>query len=92
MATTGYRGIYRNQTANSERLYESGSLYKNSNNNSERNTNSGALFRSSAGNPGGRPDSNDGIGQEAPLGDGFHALAICCLAYGVIKLASKKGH
>jgi len=41
----------------------------------------GGFFRSSTEtDPGGRPGSGGGIGQEAPLGDGWPVVIACCVA------------
>jgi len=37
------------------------------------------------GGPGGRPDSGEGIGQEAPLGDGRLVLFACCSVWVIIR-------
>ena len=44
------------------------------------------FFRdSSADNPGSRPDSGGGIGQEAPVGDGLFTLIACCAGLVIVK-------
>ena len=84
--TIGYAGIFKEWpdefSGNYGANYDSNSSY------SEEITNDyyGGFFRSStADNPGGRPDSGDGIGQEAPIGNGLPVIVVCCLFLVVVK-------
>ena len=50
----------------------------------------GGFFRSSTeSDPGGRPGSGGGIGQEAPLGDGWPVVIACCVALILLRLFDK---
>jgi hypothetical protein len=86
---TGYAGIYRSESANDGQY--GGGLYENSYNTSVgENSGYGGIYRSSADDPGDRPGSGGGIGQNAPLGDGVRSIVVCCLIYGLVKIINKK--
>jgi len=92
-ATSSYVGF---SMGNSELKYKeetsvsSGGFFKSNDNYSSGETfgNEGGFFRNSteANGPGGRPGSGDGIGQEAPIGDGLFVLTICCTCLIIAKL------
>ena len=87
-----YAGIYSTPSSSSESSGSGGGgFYSNQSNNSGGDSGAGALFRSSTNDPGGRPGGGDGIGQEAPLGNGLRTLIICAFIYGVVKISSRKG-
>jgi len=50
--------------------------------------NYGGLFRAS--DPGGRPGNGDGIGQQAPLGDGLKILLILCFFFLLYEFSTNK--
>ena len=52
--------------------------------------NGAGFFRNSNSGPGGRPGDGEGIGQEAPLGDGLNALVACCVLFGFVKIYNDK--
>jgi len=88
--TIGYAGIFKEWpdefSGNNGANYDSNSSY------SEETTNeyySGFFRSSTADNPGGRPDSGDGIGQEAPIGNGLPVLVACCLITAVVKYSQR---
>ena len=85
-----YAGIYRDSATNSERSSGYEVLYGKKPCNSEENSGGYGLFRSSDSDPGDRPESGDGIGQEAPLGDMLFFLSICCSIYVIVKFTSRK--
>ena len=85
-----YAGIYRDSATNSEGSSGYGIFYVSNTGNSEENSCAGGLFRSSESDPGDRPGSGDGIGQEAPLGDMLYFLSICCSIYVIVKFSSRK--
>jgi len=60
--------------------------------NSVENSDSGGLFRSEEGpgSPGGRPQIKDGIGEEAPVGDGLPVLLLGCILLGTVKIYKKE--
>ena len=88
---TSYAGIYRDNTPDNSGSSGYGALFGNSNSsNPGGDSDSGGLFRSSNVDPGDRPGNGDGIGQQAPIGNGVRTLAVCCLIYGIVKLSSKK--
>jgi len=60
--------------------------------NSNENAGSSGLFKDTATGPGGRPVNGEGIGQEAPLGNGLNVLIACSVIYGIVlffKMKSK---
>ena len=76
---------------------KAGALYSNNNINlpgKEVSEDYGGFFRNStADNPGGRPGTGGGIGQEgeeAPLKDGLSVLLACCFAMIVVKSFQKE--
>ena len=89
-----YAGLFDNQPEAGNSSGSTGGFFNNNTGYSGEATSDdyGGFFRSSeADDPGGRPGGGDGIGQEAPLGNGFFILSICCSIYGIIKLSSRKG-
>ena len=49
------------------------------------------FFRNPNNNgPGDRPGDGEGIGQEAPLGDGINAIITCCVIFGFVKIYNEK--
>lgn len=91
---TSYAGIYRSQPEDNKRY--SGGIYSNpspSANSSEKDSSFG-IFRSSPTNPGDRPGSGGGIGQEdkgdAPLGDGIVLLTAGCVLLIIVKVVVMK--
>jgi len=54
----------------------------------------GGFFRDSSdpSDPGTRPGTGEGIGQEAPLHDGLHVLIACCVVFLFIKIYNEKRH
>ena len=56
--------------------------------NQKTDNSSNGFFRADPPGPGDRPGPGEGIGQEAPVGDGFHILITCCLVFGLVKLYS----
>jgi len=66
-------------------------VFGNSSRNSEDDNSSSGFFRSpDSGSLDDRPGNGDGIGQEAPLGDGLPVFIICCSVLGVVKLVQMK--
>jgi hypothetical protein len=86
---SGYAGIYRSESTNSEQ-YSSGGVYVNSYSTGVEETSGSGIYKTSADNPDDRPGSGGAIGQEAPLGDGLRVLTVCCVIYGVVKIVNKK--
>ena len=83
---TSYAGFFTNQP-------ETNDSYSSSNNYSggEANEGNSGFFRSSsADNPGGRPGNGDGIGQDAPVGDGIPVVLACCIALVLLKFFDGK--
>ena len=88
---TSDAGIYnrtdngKTSTGNGKTSGQSGALYKTPAVDSKENFDSNALFKI-PGDPGTRPDSEDGIGVEAPLSDGLPVLIACCLGLIIMKV------
>jgi len=89
-ATASYTGLYK---SGAEENY-AGGIYSNRSGNSEEEDSGFGIFRSSEPDPGGRPGSGGGIGQEdgkdVPSGDGLMVLIACSLLLIVGKLLAKK--
>ena len=85
MTTTSYAQIFKEQDSNPSVSTE------NSTSSSEVNDSQVGFFRSSTADPpGDRPGNGEGIGQQAPLGDGLHILIAFCMFFGVIKYYSRR--
>ena len=96
-ATSSYVGFSMGNSGlkyKEETSVSSGGFFKNKDNYSSGETfgNEGGFFRNStkADGPGGRPDSGDGIGQEAPIKDGLYVLLACCFVLGSVKFFVEK--
>ena len=90
--TASYAGIYKNRAAE-DKSY-SGGIYGNRSGNAEEKDWGSGIYRSSDPDPGGRPGSGGGIGQEdgdnAPLGDGLSILLACSALLVIAKAIAKK--
>ena len=93
---TSYAGFFKDQPETNNSSGNSGS-HSNSRISHTGETNSenySGFFGSPSGadplDPGGRPESGDGIGQDAPLGDGLSVLFVCCVALVLVKIYRHK--
>jgi len=83
-SAAGYAQIYGNANSNSGALYSESS--SSSTTRESDASSGGALYRiDSSNSPGDRPEIGEGIGQEAPLGEGLTVLLVCCLGYIIMK-------
>jgi len=79
---TSYAGFFNQSETNDSYSSSSNNTYSRG----ESSEDYGGFFRSSsAGNPGNRPGNGDGIGQDAPVGDGIPVIIACCIALGLLK-------
>jgi len=72
-----------NQTSSTQIAYSQENVESN-----EGDTNNSGLFRSNPELE--RPHNGEGIGQEAPVGDGFNVLIFCGIIFGVIAFSKAK--
>ena len=90
--TASYAGLYKSRTAGDNSY--SGGIYSNPSANAEEKDWGSGIYRSSDPDPGGRPDSGGGIGQEdgddAPLGDGLIVFVACSALLVITKGFAKK--
>jgi len=86
-----YATIYTSQAEGDESY---GGIYSNHSVDAEENDSGFGLYRSSDPDPGGRPGSGGGIGQEdvedVPSGDGLTVLIACSVLLIVVKLLAKQ--
>ena len=88
-----YAGIFYSQPETENSSGSSGGFFNNNTGYSGESTSEdyGGFFRSpSMSDPGGRPGSGDGIGQNAPLGDGWPVIIACCIALICLRLFDRK--
>ncbi|MCL1937646.1 MAG: hypothetical protein FWF52_04530 [Candidatus Azobacteroides sp.] len=84
--TVSYAGMYVHQTTVNDRV---DTRKESSSSNSEEDSGY-ALFRTSSTHLPGRPDTGNGVGQGAPIGDGVTMLTACCLLFVVVKLLDQR--
>jgi len=77
---TGQAQIFQNQETTSENIT---GLYSNPSDNSDIIDDSNGLFRSNP-DPGSRPGRGEGIGQEAPLGNGLNVIIAWSILFALI--------
>jgi hypothetical protein len=91
-AATSHAGIYGRQTKTEETAAQHSSLYGNSDGVSSGS--SAGLYRSPGDSnlpdPGDRPGTGEGIGQETPIDDGLYVLIACCIFFVLVKTFRKK--
>jgi hypothetical protein len=97
---TSYARLYSRQTKTEESAVQRSSLYDHTRGSSYGNSdelfsgNTGGLFRSPADDdsldPGDRPGTGEGIGQETPISDGLYLLIACCIFFALVETFRKK--
>jgi len=78
---TGHAQVFQNQETTSE---NTAGFFNNPSDNQGVNDDSGGLFRSDASSPGSRPGRGEGIGQEAPLGNGLNVYIAWVILFALI--------
>jgi len=82
---TTYAQIFKEQDSSSYTTVSG-----NSSSTYEVDDNQGGFFRSSTADPpGDRPGNGEGIGQQAPIGEGLQILVAFCMFFGGIKYYSR---
>jgi len=99
-AAVNHASVFEKEKMDGSKLPDTGSLYGNSSGNSIKSSDSvgdseesfgGGLFRSDH-NPGSRPGIGEGIGEEAPIGNGLHVLVILSVLLGIVKIFRNKSN
>ena len=75
---------YAEETSDTHGGFFSGDANNSSSETPKSSEQYGGFFQSPDG-PGGRPDSGDGIGQNAPLHGGLHILVACGIIFVAVK-------
>ena len=78
---TGHAQIFQNQETTSENTT---GLFSDPSDNTEVYDNSLGLFTSETPDPGSRPAKGEGVGQEAPLGNGLNIFIVWSILFALI--------